>query len=69
MSRAGSLARDILHLGRALELEEIRSRIDALTVSQVADFAQEYAPQSMVLATIGPEMLDAACVMAPAANV
>jgi predicted Zn-dependent peptidase len=62
MSRSSSLARDTLFLGRVLELQEVRARIDGLTVAQVRDFAQEYAPQTMALVTIGPEPLDAACV-------
>ena len=61
MSRSGSLARDTLHLGRVLDLQEIRSRIDSLTVDQVRDFALEYAPDSMALVTIGPDALDASC--------
>ncbi|MCP4172843.1 MAG: insulinase family protein [Fuerstiella sp.] len=66
MSRSGSLARDTLHLGRVLGLTEIRSRIDSLTVDQVREFALEYAPDSMVLVTIGPDALDASCVKAAA---
>lgn len=69
MSRSSSLARDTLHLGRVRELEEIRTKIDSLTVDQVRDFVVEYAPSSMVLVTIGPEALDPACVSAPAAVV
>ncbi|HIE96490.1 MAG TPA: insulinase family protein [Planctomycetes bacterium] len=64
MSRSSSLARDTLHLGRVLGLQEIRSRIDSLTVDQVRDFALEYAPNSMVLVTIGPDALGASCLKA-----
>ena len=66
MSRASSIARDSLYLGRVMELQEIRSRIDSLTPTQVRDFAVEHAPRSMVLVTIGPEALDPECVQAPA---
>lgn len=62
MSRAGSLARDTLYVGRVLQLDEIRARIDGLTVDQVRDFAIEFAPREMVLVTIGPEALNADCV-------
>lgn len=62
MSRAGSLARDTLFLGRVRPLDEVRAKIDALTVDQVRNFAEEYAPKSMVLVTIGPEELNPACV-------
>ncbi len=58
MSRSSSLARDTLHLGRVMPMEELRSRIDALTVDQVREFAIEFAPKQMVLVTIGPEQLD-----------
>ena len=62
MSRSGSLARDTLFLGRVRTLDEIRSQIDALTVPQVQGFAEEYAPGSMVLVTIGPDALNPECV-------
>ena len=65
MSRSSSLARDTLFLGFVREMQEVRAKIDALTVDQVRDFAIEYAPTSMVLVTIGPEALDASCVAAP----
>ena len=57
MSRSSSLARDTLHLGRVMPMEEICARIDALTVDQVRDFAIEFAPTKMALVTIGPEQL------------
>ena len=62
MSRATSLARDTYHLGRVLLLNEVRERIDALTIDQVRQFIVEYMPSEMTLVTIGPEPLDAACV-------
>lgn len=65
MSRAGSLARDTLFLGRVRTLDEIREEIDALTVDQIVAYANDHAPESMVLVTIGPESLDAACVNSP----
>lgn len=68
MSRAGSLARDTLYLGHAVPLEEIRARIDALTVPQVRDYIVDHAPGEIVLVTIGPKSLDAECVQAPAVN-
>ena len=69
MSRSGSLARDTLYLGRVVPLQEIRSRIDALTVDSVRDYVVTHAPQEMVLVTIGPEALDPTCVKAPSAMV
>lgn len=61
-SRASSLARDMYLLGRVVTLDEIHHRIDTLTVPQVQQFIQEYAPKSMVLVTIGPQPLNADCV-------
>lgn len=61
MSRSSSLARDMLFMDRIVELEEVRSKIDALTVRQVTEFAIEYAPKSMALVTIGPEALNSDC--------
>lgn len=65
MSRSGSLARDTLYLGRVVPLQEIRDRIDSLTVDSVRDYVVTHAPQEMVLVTIGPEALDPTCVKAP----
>lgn len=61
-SRSSSLARDMYHLGRVVTLDEINTRINALTTSQVREFALEYAPKAMVLVTIGPQELNPACV-------
>ena len=61
-SRASSLARDMYHLGRVVTLDEINSRINALSTTQVRDFSVEYAPKAMVLVTIGPHALNPACV-------
>ncbi|MEP3482200.1 MAG: pitrilysin family protein [Fuerstiella sp.] len=61
MSRSGSLARDMLFMDRVVELEEVKSKIDSLTVQQVTEFAIEYAPKSMALVTIGPEALNSDC--------
>lgn len=57
-SRSSSLARDMYHLGRVVTLDEINTRINALTTSQVREFAVEYAPKAMVLVTIGPQELN-----------
>ena len=61
-SRASSLARDMYHLGRVVSLDEINSRINALSTTQVREFSIEYAPKAMVLVTIGPHPLNPACV-------
>ncbi len=61
-SRASSLARDMYHLGRVVSLDEINTRINKLTTSQVQKFAIEHAPKSMVLVTLGPQSLNPSCV-------
>ena len=60
-SRSGSLARDTWHLGRVREPNEIRERIDRITIDDVQRYALEYAPKDIVLVTIGPEPLNAEC--------
>jgi predicted Zn-dependent peptidase len=57
VARAGSIARDWFHLGRVTTLEEVRSRIEALTVEQVVDYARRYPPLDPTIVTIGPEPL------------
>lgn len=65
MSRASSAARDIFHLGRVVSLDEVNSRIDQLTVPIVRDFIVAHTPKQMVLVTLGPKPLDAACLQQP----
>ncbi len=66
-ARSASLARDIWHLGRILMPDDIRSRVEAITIEDVRSYAVDYAPKEFVLVTIGPEPLDAACLQ-PAAT-
>ncbi len=61
MGRASSAARDLYHLGRVVSLDEISRRIDDLSANAVRDFIVAHAPKSMVLVTLGPKPLDAAC--------
>jgi len=61
MARSSSLARDTWHLGRVLMPDDIRSRIDSITIDDVRDYAIEYAPQEIVLVTIGPKPLSSDC--------
>ena len=60
-ARSASLARDIWHLGRIVMPDEIRSRIEGITIEDVRSYAADYAPKEFVLVTIGPEPLNAAC--------
>ncbi|MCA9036737.1 MAG: insulinase family protein [Planctomycetaceae bacterium] len=61
MSRASSMARDIYHMGRVVTLDEIRRRINELTVERVRQFVLDYSPKSTVLVTLGPKPLSLPC--------
>lgn len=56
-SRAGSLAKDWIYLHRVRSLEEIRSRIDELTVDSLRDELHERGLSNLTLLTIGPAEL------------
>lgn len=60
-ARSASLARDTWHLGRVLMPNDIRERIDSITIDDVHSYAVDYFPQEIVLVTIGPEPLNADC--------
>ena len=57
ISRAGSVARDWFHLGRITTLEEVRGKIEALTVDTVLDYIHAHPPENFTVVTIGPEPL------------
>ncbi|RLS56048.1 MAG: insulinase family protein [Planctomycetota bacterium] len=52
-SRASSIARDWFHLGRVTTMDEIRQRVEELTVEQVSAYARAYPPENMTVVTIG----------------
>lgn len=54
-ARASSLARDWYHLGRAVTLEEVRSKIDALTTTGVLDYVRRHPAEDFTIMTIGPK--------------
>jgi predicted Zn-dependent peptidase len=56
-SRAGSIARDWFHLGRVVTLDEVRDKVNALTVEQVLDYSRRHPPRDLTVLTIGPEPL------------
>ena len=66
MARSSSLARDTWHLGHVLMPDDIRDRIDSITIDDVRNYAVEYAPKEIVLVTIGPKPLDSECLHAAA---
>ncbi len=58
IARAGSLARDWFHLGRITTLDEVRQKIEALTVETVLEYIQAYPARDFTVLTIGPEPLE-----------
>jgi len=56
--RAGSLARNWFYLNRVVTLDEVRSKIEALTVRSVLDYVHAYPAKEFTLLTIGPESLN-----------
>jgi len=57
-SRSSSLARNWYHLGRVVTLEEVRSKIEALTVPTVLDYVHAHPAQDFSILTIGPAALN-----------
>lgn len=57
-SRASSLAKDWIYLNRVRPLEEVRSKIDALTVAEIRDEIHSRGTDGLTLLTIGPEPLE-----------
>ena len=57
-SRASSLARNWYHLGRTITLEEVRSKIEGLTVKTVLDYVQAHPAKDFTILTIGPQALN-----------
>ena len=55
--RAGSLARNWYYLNRIVTLDEVRSKIEALTVQSVLDYVKGHPARDFTLLTIGPEPL------------
>lgn len=56
-ARAASLARDWYHLGRALTLDEIRGKIEALTTESVLDHVRRHPAEGFTVMTMGPKEL------------
>lgn len=56
-ARASSAARDLFHLGRVTSLEEVRGRIEALTVETVLNYVRRHPAESFSILTVGPEPL------------
>lgn len=57
-ARASSIARDWYHLGRVTSLEEVRNRIENLTVPQLLDHIRAYPARDFTILTLGPSPLE-----------
>ena len=57
-ARSGSIARDWYFLGRITTLQEIRDRIEALTVDSILDYVNRMPAGDFTILTIGPESLN-----------
>lgn len=55
--RAGSLARNWFHLNRVVTLDEVRAKIEALTVASVLEYVNSHPAKDFTLLTIGPNPL------------
>jgi len=58
IARSSAIARDWYHLGRVMTLDEIRDRIDALTVDTVLDYVHRHPAGDYTILTIGPQPLE-----------
>jgi predicted Zn-dependent peptidase len=56
-ARALRCAGDSYHLGHVRSLSDIEKEVQALTVADVLSYAQEYKPEKLTVATLGPTEL------------
>ena len=59
-SRSGSLARDWYLLGRITTLQEVRDRVEALTIPKILDYVHRKPAGDFTVLTIGPKALEVA---------
>ncbi|MBS0264967.1 MAG: insulinase family protein [Planctomycetes bacterium] len=57
-ARASSNARDWYHLGRVTSLEEVRNKIEALTVESLLEYISRYPAKDFTVLTLGPKPLE-----------
>jgi predicted Zn-dependent peptidase len=57
-ARASSIARDWYHLGRVETLDEVREKIDALTVDALLEHLAEHPAKDFTILTLGPKPLE-----------
>ena len=65
-SRAGSIAGDWFHLGRARSLAEVTELINGLTVDRLNEFVRNNPFGNFNLVTLGPEPLELNHAISPA---
>ena len=58
MSRAGGMARDWYHLGRVTTLEEVTTKIDALTPDDILSYVRAHPADDVTVLTLGPQPLE-----------
>jgi predicted Zn-dependent peptidase len=56
--RARTMAAHWHHLGRVVTLDEVRQKIDALSVKSIQDFLDNHPPEGFTILTIGPDPLE-----------
>jgi predicted Zn-dependent peptidase len=56
-ARAGGVARDWYHLGRARTLDELSAIVDGLTAASINAYLAEHPPQGFTVVTLGPKEL------------
>ncbi len=57
IARAGSLARDWYHLGHIRSLNEVKEKVEAITIKDVLEYVKEYPAEDFKIMTIGPKPL------------
>lgn len=57
-ARASSIARDWYHLKKINTLQDIRDKVEALTVESVQDYLDEFPAKDFTILTLGPEALE-----------
>lgn len=57
-SRAASIARDWYHLGRVTTLDEVKSKIEELTVPMLLDHIRQHPAKDFTILTLGPKPLE-----------
>ncbi len=57
-SRASSIARDWYHLGRIETLEEVREKIESLTIDMLLEHIAEHPAKDFTILTLGSEPLE-----------